>query len=458
MRAPGLDPLASRTGRLLSFFLLYVSEGLPSGFTVTAVGTQMRRLGIGPAEIGAYVGALYLPWAFKWAVGPLVDTFAPQRFGPRRFWIVATQALMVVSLLAAMPIDLRGHLAAFSAVLLLHNVFAATQDVSIDALACNVLPADERGVANGFMFAGQAVGQALGGGGVLFLTSQMPFKATFVLVAGAIAVIGVFVSWRVRDPEAPADDPAPVAGARAAARRLTAFVHEAWRAFTGTRAARWGVLLAALPMGAMALGLALQSNVAVELGMGDGAIGALSVASQLTGAVGCVVGGWLSDRMGRRRSVALFTALMSVPTVVLAVAMARAGVVLPAEAAAHAAPAGLVATFWAACIGYYVGQGLMYGASTALYMDITTPKVAATQFTAYMALSNLAIALSSMWQGHAVERFGYPLTLGLDAIVGVVCLLVLPFVAAPAGATATHGLAPPSGPGPGAAIPEGVVR
>ena len=99
----------------------------------------------------------------------------------------------------------------------------------------------------------------------------------------------------------------------------------------------------------------------------------------------------------------------------------------------------------------------MYGAGTAVYMDITTPRVAGTQFTAYMALCNLAYAASSKWQGHAIERLGYPVTLGLDAFVGLVCLLVLPFVGArrePAPAAA--GLVPPAGPGPGAAIPEGV--
>ena len=59
------DPLATRAGRLLSFFLLYVSEGIPLGFTATVIATHMRREGLDPAVIGAYVGSLYLPWAFK---------------------------------------------------------------------------------------------------------------------------------------------------------------------------------------------------------------------------------------------------------------------------------------------------------------------------------------------------------------------------------------------------------
>jgi PAT family beta-lactamase induction signal transducer AmpG len=50
MRLP--DSLASRNGRLAAFFALYMTEGIPLGFTATAIATQMRRQGLGPAEIG----------------------------------------------------------------------------------------------------------------------------------------------------------------------------------------------------------------------------------------------------------------------------------------------------------------------------------------------------------------------------------------------------------------------
>jgi PAT family beta-lactamase induction signal transducer AmpG len=37
-------------------------------------------MGVGPAEIGAFVGSFYLPWAFKWAFGPFIDVFRSQRW------------------------------------------------------------------------------------------------------------------------------------------------------------------------------------------------------------------------------------------------------------------------------------------------------------------------------------------------------------------------------------------
>ncbi len=428
-----VDPLATRIGRLTSFFLLYVSEGVPLGFTAIVIATHMRREGLDPAVIGAYVGSLYLPWAFKWAFGPIVDTITSVKFGRRRTWIVGAQIAMMLTLLAATPIDFASAIGTFTAIIFVHNICAATQDVAIDALAVQVLPSDERGTANGFMFAGQAVGQAFGGGAILLLGAALPFAATYLIAVALIGLVLVTVSWRLRE-----DIPATAlwsAAARSTAPwlrivgELREFVSAAGRAFTGTRAAALGVVFAALPLGAYALALALQSNLAVELGLHDRQIGTLNLQTSLTSAIGCVVGGWLSDRYGRRRMIALFVVLTAIPPLCLAVAMQHVGHIMPlGSAAGISSDPALVRTFWTLCVAYSFVQGLTYGSSTALFMDITTPAVAATQFTAYMALGNLATSYTSTWQGFAAVHYGYPITLGLDALVGMLCLTLLPWL------------------------------
>jgi len=75
-----------------------------------------------------------------------------------------------------------------------------------------------------------------------------------------------------------------------------------------------------------------------------------------------------------------------------------------------------------------VFQGLYYGVRTALFMDVTTPAVAATQFTAYMAMSNLVITYTSWWQGLSIVSWGYPVTLVIDSVVGLGVLFLLPFM------------------------------
>ena len=428
------DLLASRRGRLTAFFLLYVTEGIPLGFAATAIATQMRRQGLGPAEIGAFVASFYLPWAFKWAMGPFVDTFSSDRFGRRRLWILAMQLGMVATLLAAMQVDFTAQLGLFTAVILVHNAFAATQDVAIDALAVGVLPEHERGTANGFMFAGASVGQAIGGSGVLFLSAVVPFATSYWLVVGAILSVTVFVVLPLREPKRGAAATRAGNAAAAFGRELAGFVRDAWRAFTGSRGAAIGVVVALLPAGAYALSLALQSNLAVELGLDDNRVAQLNLATTIVFAFACVAGGWLSDRYGRRRMLGLFIVLTVLPTLWLAWAMWQAGWIMPVDpkSGGRAAPSGeLVTIFWAASILFNIAQGLYYGVRSALFMDVTTRAVAATQFTAYMALLNLVISYTAWWQGHSIARWGYPVTLAIDAAAGLVVVFLLPLMKPP---------------------------
>jgi PAT family beta-lactamase induction signal transducer AmpG len=427
------NPLATKRGRLLTFFLLYITEGIPLGFAATAIATQMRRNGVPPDQIGAFVASFYFPWAWKWAAGPVVDLFYSDRLGRRRAWIVGCQLMMSATLLAAMPVNFSTRLTLFTAVLLVHNCFAAVQDVAIDALAVGTLRDEERGLANGLMFAGANVGQMVGGAGVLLLVKFVPgFNYTFFFVVGCLLAVTFGVALRIKEPPTPRPpvDPgeARSTGARLAA-ELKQYVVTAFRSMLGSRVAVGALIVALLPAGPYALSLALQSNLAVELGMSDDQVGYLSAASTIVGALGCVAGGWVSDRVGRRKALAGYVLLMAVPNVVLAAVMHRHGWVMPVDPRAPDRPVpahSLVAVFWWLTVVYQLFNGLMYGARSALYMDVSNPAVAATQFTAYMAMMNLVITYSALWQGKAVVEWGYPATLTADAVFGLACLLALP--------------------------------
>ena len=424
MRLPNL--LATRRGRLAAFFFLYVTEGIPLGFAATAVATQLRRQGVGPAEIGAFVASFYLPWAFKWAFGPFVDVFRSKRFGHRRAWILLTQIMMAATLMSLIVVPLPQSLGLFTVVLLVHNTFGAIQDVAIDSLACNVLSEDERGLANGLMFAGASVGQAVGGSGVLFLLAYVGFQSSFVMVAAAILAVTGLVVLPMKEAVAQSLSETAVGGAwRTASAEMKSFAVQSFRSFIGTRGAFSGVFFALLPAGAMSLGLSLQSNLAVELGLDDDQVAVLNLWSSIISAGCMVLGGWLSDRWGRRRTLAVYLATMSLPVLYLMWALEQHGYVMPRAPGGPAIPA-LVTALWIATLSYAVFQGLMYGTRTAIMMDVTNPRVAATQFTAYMALMNLAISIAASWQGVAAEAWGYPITLLVDAIVGLSCLLLLP--------------------------------
>lgn len=428
MRLPNL--LESRLGRLVAFFCLYITEGIPLGFAATAIATQLRRQDVGPAEIGAFVGSFYLPWAFKWAFGPFIDVIHSERLGRRRGWILGTQIMLIVTLLACMGIDLPAGLGVLTGVLLIHNSFGAMQDVAIDALAVSTLHEDERGLANGVMFAGAAIGTAIGGSGVLFLMPLLGVKGGFAFVAGCIAMVTIFIVLPLQEPKTIATIERVGHGLGAVGRQIRDFAGQAFRSFLGTRGAYAALLFSLLPAGAMSLGLALQSNLAVEVGMSDDSVAWLSLWSQVVSAICMVIGGQLSDRWGRRKTLFVYLALMSLPALYLMGVLLEHEWIMPVPQTAgrRVAPAVLVTAVWIATLTYAVAQGLMYGTRSAIMMDVTNPAVAATQFTAYMALMNLAISYSATWQGIAAEALGYPKTLLIDAITGVLCLLVLPWI------------------------------
>jgi PAT family beta-lactamase induction signal transducer AmpG len=214
------------------------------------------------------------------------------------------------------------------------------------------------------------------------------------------------------------------------------FAVESFRSFLDTRGAHLGLLFALLPSGAMCLGLALQTNLAVELGLNDDQVAWMGLWTNVISAAFMVLGGRVSDRYGRRRTLAVYIVLMSPPVLYMMWMLQQHGWVMPVSPTAPdrpVPPAVLVTALWVAVLTYSVGQGLMYGTRSAIFMDVTNPRVAATQFTAYMALLNLNIAYSATWQGIASEALGYPKTLLIDAVFGLACLLLLPWIKSVAG-------------------------
>ena len=164
------------------------------------------------------------------------------------------------------------------------------------------------------------------------------------------------------------------------------------------------MIFALAPAGALALGLALGSTMMVDLGMSEEQIARLNIYTTIVAALGCVLGGWLSDRLGHRKMLAVWYVLTAIPTYWLSTQFTSAsgmeGVTLQSYT-------------WAA-IGYAFTSGLLSGTSIALFMGLTSPLVAATQFSGYMALKNVMYSYSSSWQGVFADLHGYAATIGVD--------------------------------------------
>jgi PAT family beta-lactamase induction signal transducer AmpG len=376
----------------------------------------MRQQGVSLALIGTFVAALFLPWAFKWAWAPVIDLVKLHRLGGRKAWIVACTAMMIVTLLVAATVDFKAHFQLLLAMVVLNNVFCATQDVAIDSLAVSTLQPDERGRGNGIMFAGQYLGIALGGGGAMFVNGTFGFEAALAGVASLLLVNLLFVLVFVRDPYV---EPTPTRQPGAFGRlvsTMVSFVKEVYSSFWQSgRGPKIGVAFAILPVGALALAYATLGTIQVDYGLQDHQIATLSIYNTIAAAIGCVVGGWLGDRFGSKKIVALAYALTAAPTLILGVKISAGGL--------QSVP---IDWFYGLIIAHGLFFGMAYGVRNAIFMGMTNPAVAATQFTAFMGMANMAISIGNYWQGMVAESMGYAVVLYLDALFAMLVILVIP--------------------------------
>ena len=378
----------------------------------------MRQQDVSLELIGTFVAALFLPWAFKWAWAPLIDLIRLDRLGGRRAWIIFCTVMMIGTLVVTASIDFKEHFVLLLAMVVINNLFCATQDVAIDSLAVSTLKVNERGRGNGFMFAGQYFGIMLGGGVAVFVSGMFGFKMALAYISGLLFLNLLFVLFFVRDPYAN-----PRAGhqdhwIRKLATSMVNFVREVYASFWKSGSGPIiGVAFALLPTGAMALAYALLGTLQVDYGFDETQLSQLAVAASIVAAAGCVLGGMIGDKFGVKRVVAAGYVLTTLPTLFLAYQISAVGLTnIPIQ------------FFIATLLTHGFLFGMAFAVRIAIFMGMTNPRVAATQFTTYMSMAAIAISIGNYWQGLVAERFGYSTALYIDAALVILALCVMPFL------------------------------
>lgn len=394
--------LARPAGRTFVFTVLYAAEGAPIGFIWWALPTLLRTADVPVERITGLTAVVVLPWVFKFLWSPAVDLLRGRWWGYRA-WIAATQILMGLALVPLVWLDPVERFDAWRALLLVHALAAATQDVAIDALAINSVPVHERGFLNGSMQAGMLIGRSVFGGGAVAAAAWF----------GAAWVVGALIAWiwvalavvlRMHEP----------AGAppRAHAGEFRRALGPALR----RRTTWWGIAFALTSAAAFEATGQLAGPFLVDRGLPASTIGlffgVLVVAAMLTGGL---VGGAIADRWGRIRSVTIFLG-----------GFVAAIVLLAAADASGAAGPGLLIALLAAM---YFCVGLFTAASYALFMDLTDRRLGATQFTTYMAATNGCESWSVWAGGRIAGSSGYPASFLAMSVVSLLGLAVLPKLA-----------------------------
>ena len=294
---------------------MYISEGIPFGFTSIAMIAFMRRAGLSLEQVGIASAALFLPWAFKWLFAPLVDLIRLHRFGGRKAWIVFCTTMMIITLLLTAVLDLADNFQLLVAILVLNNTFVAMQDVAIDALAISTLEEKERGRANGFMFGGQYLGIALGGGGAIFVYGVFGFNVSLMYVSLALFLNLLFIVFFVKDPHVcTLQEQARPNILQRFLQQLRDFAVDLYKSFLQSgKGPKLGIIYALLPFAPFALSYATLSTIQVDYGMSDSAIAELTTSATIASGIGCLIGGFLGDRFGIRKVLGAMCLVSTVP-------------------------------------------------------------------------------------------------------------------------------------------------
>lgn len=180
MRLPVLNESAYL--RYFTFYYLYIMQGIPAGFALTAIANFLLGNHVTSQVVGTFIGVVGLPWTIQFIWGPFIDRFQYSVIGHRKHWVVISQFVAVLVSCSLMIVhDPLRQLTLLGAVFFIHSVFASVQDASVDALAISIVPAGERGRINGFMRGGFLSGMAFGAAGLAYVLHEYGFRTAAML-------------------------------------------------------------------------------------------------------------------------------------------------------------------------------------------------------------------------------------------------------------------------------------
>lgn len=190
MKAPVLHESAFL--RYVTFFYLYIMQGIPAGFALTAIANYLIGKNVSSERVGTFIAFVGLPWILQFVWGPLIDRFQYSSMGNRKHWIVFSQWASVLATTGLFIIKTpQNSLALLSGIFFTNSIFASIQVASVDAMAITIAPANERGRMNGFMRGGFLLGVAFSSTVFSIMLHNYSFKTTAMVQTFTLAVFSL---------------------------------------------------------------------------------------------------------------------------------------------------------------------------------------------------------------------------------------------------------------------------
>jgi predicted MFS family arabinose efflux permease len=383
----------TRAARYRLVAALYGSQFVPLAFFLFALSAALRQRGVPLGRIGL-IQLVALVWVVKFAWAPLVDRWGSRRYGHYRPWLIATQTLMVLALLALSRLDVVRDLRLVVLFMVGLAVLSATQDIATDATAVRLLKPSERGFGNGIQKAAGYFGLMVGGGGGLVAYDHWGWAPAMFLLA-ALTAVPLPLLLVYREPGM----------TTAASRRHQVPMRTPAGFFHQPGAVRWAFVVLPVYLAGIAVAYPLVTPMLVDSGWPLDGVGTVWIIGGGGVAIvaALVAGGLLSATRRRPALVGLALAQVAAIATLLLLAHSTGGVLV-----------GLAAVVLLS--GAYAAVG------TAVYtinMDWSRADSAATDYTVQDSFVHLCTQAAGAAALGLAAVLGYPAVLTVAVLLGL---------------------------------------
>jgi PAT family beta-lactamase induction signal transducer AmpG len=402
--------------RYFSFIALYVAQGIPEGMTYFGIPAWMAMNGKSPAEIGAFVAVVGIPWSFKILLAPMMDRYTFLAMGRRRPWVLIGQTGLIGAFLAmSMVPDPLNNLSLLMTAGFFVSLFGALQDIATDGMAIDVVPVEQQARANGLMWGSKTMGISASLFIGNWLINNYGFSAAILsLLTGIVLIMLVPLFLRERPGEKLLPWTQGSASPDAAKMQMKSWsqiLRSLFKVFFLPTSLIMGVAIFSSSIGIGLMEVILPVFSIQEAGWSDETFSrAFSVCSLTGGLAGMLAGGLLADRFGKVRMMTIY--LVSLIVLVISMGLLKSYWVSPAVITSY-------------ILIYYILYVFLTISIFAIGMQLCWNRVAATQFTLYMAIANMGRATGAGLLGPLTAAFAWEYVIGSFAIFAFFSLVLI---------------------------------
>ena len=374
------------------FFFLVLPYGISSGFVSITLPFVLTRVGFSVALAASIVaiGVSANLWRFLW--GPVADL----TLTARRWYLLGLGTSAATLLLLAFLSLHQNAVAILMAVVFVSQVAGTLIVLPVGGLMAHTVAEGAKGRAAGWYQAGNLGGNGIGGGVGVWLASHFSKE-----IAGGGLAIAMLASaaaiYFVSDVRVVANE---TLGERMRIlwRDILSMVRAAIPLFT--------IVLVCSPIGASAMNN-LWPAVAPDWSVTADQVALVSgVLNGVVSAIGCVIGGWVADRVGRWWSYFGSGFLMALVAIIMAVTARTPN------------------AFSVGVLAYALTCGMAYAAFSAIVLLAIGRGAASTKYATLSSLGNLPVVYMTASDGWVHDRFGTAWMLHSEALIAIICIVL----------------------------------